>query len=730
VWAHSGSRRTGRWHPLAEHVRSTAELARRFAEPFGAGDLAWALGLVHDAGKASCTWQDRLTEVVDTGRSVGVNHKNLGAELLFPQAQAAALAVLGHHGGLGKVQDLVPLSHGPSDRNALERFFDVVPEARELQTGPVLIPPAWREDVLVAEMGIRMVFSALVDADHLDTGAHFDDLPNPHLADPADMATLIRRFETNRAELLADRRPSPVDDVRAELYKSVVSRAAGRPGVFRLPAPTGSGKTLTAGGFALNHAAAYDKARVIVAVPFVTITEQNAGIYKRLLGEDVVLEHHSNTEVDDDRLRLAAENWDAPFVVTTTVQLFDSLFGRKPARSRKLHRLANSVVVLDEVQALPVPLLVPILNGLRVLSQHFGTTVLLASATQPAFEHLSVWKSLDVCELVDEPVELFSQLRRAQYEWRLNPRPTLAQMADEIAAERQALVVVNTVAHARLLCRLIAELRPETEVRHLSTRMCPVHRRTVLDEITGLLADGKPVVVVSTQLIEAGVDVDFPVVFRALAPAESLQQAAGRANREGRRVKPGRVVVFDAVECPVPSFYRAGVDKTLGFFGPGRADPDDPVVLAEYYRSLYAGLNVDAAGRGVTIQEARRSLDFRAVADGPEIDSGEGQTRDRRLAFRMIDEDPVAVVVTEYGDSERAVALLDQVRSGAGPLREVFRELRAYTVSIPRQVAADPAVRAVCRPVIANDENVWEWVGDYDPMVGIDEGDLGKETVW
>ncbi|WAL63773.1 CRISPR-associated helicase Cas3' [Amycolatopsis cynarae] len=729
MWAHSASRRSGRWHPLADHVRATAELARQFADPFGLGDLAAALGLVHDAGKASCTWQKKLVEVADTGKAVGEDHKSLGAELLFPRVGAAALAVLGHHGGLGRVRDTKRVSRGPSDADVLERFFEVVPEAHKLRQGPQLFPETWLEDTSLADMGIRMVFSALVDADHLDTGAHFDDLPGPRVAAPSAMNELVRRFEANRAAMLDDREPSPVDSIRADLYESVVRRAAGEPGVYRLPAPTGSGKTLTSAAFALRHAAVHGKSRVIVAVPFTTITEQNAGVYRRLLGEDVVLEHHSNTDLDGNRLRLAAENWDSPFIVTTTVQLFDSLFGRMPARSRKLHRLANSVIVLDEVQALPIALLVPILDGLKVLSQHFKTTVLLASATQPAFEHLSVWKSLPVRPLVDDPVTLFDRFRRVRYEWRLSPQPSLEQVADEIVGERQALAVVNTVAHARRLYRLVAEQRAKAEVFHLSTRMCPAHRQEVLGKVKSLLDADQPVVLVSTQLIEAGVDIDFPTVFRALAPAESLQQAAGRANREGKRQERGRVVVFDAADCPVPNFYRAGVAKTMAYFGPERAAPDDTTVLAEYYQALYAGLNVDQAERGATIQESRRKLDFLAVAEGPEKDAVTGQ-RNRKLAFRMIDEDQVTVVVPGYRETARVLELMAQVRAGEGPLRDAFRELRTYSVSIPRVVAEDPAVAALCRPLVAGSRSIWEWVGDYDPQLGIDEGDLGKETVW
>lgn len=727
MWAHSGSWKTGLWHPLPDHVRATASLARMFADPFDAGDLAAALGLMHDAGKVRCAWQDKLKVVAGTGARVGLPHKDLGAALLLDRAGPAALAVLGHHGGLTDMDNLKDLLRTPVDESDVERFFAVVPEARALIAGPPLLPEAWIEDLLLGEMGIRMVFSALVDADHLDTAAHFRELTGPLVAAPADMAELVRRFEHHRATMFADRR-SEVDVIRATLYDEVIGHAPRPTGVYRLPGPTGSGKTITSAGFALHHAAHWGKSRVIVAVPFTTITAQNAMAYRDLLGDDVVLEHHSNMELDGRGLRLGAENWDAPFVVTTTVQLFDSLFGNKPARSRKLHRLANAVVVLDEVQAMPVSLLVPILDGLRLLSRHFGTTVVLASATQPAFEHLSAGKSLDIKELVAKPRVLFDRLRRVRFEWRVDPKPTMAEMAGEIATEPRALAIVNTVAHARTLYRLVAQ-RSGAQVWHLSTRMCPLHRRAVLNKVRELLNDGQPLLVVATQLIEAGVDVDFPAVYRAFAPAEALLQAAGRANREGKLPQLGKVVVFDAADAPVPRFYGAGVGKTRSFFGPHRA-PDDPEALAAYYRSLYTGLNVEAGRRGVAIQDSRRRLDFTAVVRGPLINPGESDHRDSKLAFRMIDEDPVSVVVSSYANTGRVAELLDRVRASTGSLREVFRELRDYTVSIPRTVATDRAVQAMCRPVVDRNTDLWEWFGEYDDMVGIDEGQIGKETVW
>jgi CRISPR-associated endonuclease/helicase Cas3 len=428
VWAHSLND-VGRRHGLVDHLRSTSVLARRFAEPFGAGDLAAVAGLLHDAGKASCVWQEKLLVVEGTDRVVGCDHKTLGARLLIDASRETAMTILGHHGGLTDIEHLRSARGEPvaDEAETLARLLRQVPEARDVIDGPVLVPERWRRDPRLLDMGVRMIFSALVDADHLDTAAHFQGLEVPVVAPPADMAALVRRFEERRRAMLAERRWSPIDDVRAGLYDTAVRAAASPGGVYRLPAPTGAGKTITSAGFALHHAALHHKTRVIVAVPFLTITEQNAEVYRQLLGEQTVLEHHSQAEFDssdgEGKLRLAAENWDAPFVVTTTVQLFDSLFGRKPARSRKLHRLTNAVLVLDEVQALPVSLLVPILDALKFLAEHFGTTVLLTSATQPAFDSLSVWSALSVTDLVDQPVELFQRLRRARYEWWIDPKP-------------------------------------------------------------------------------------------------------------------------------------------------------------------------------------------------------------------------------------------------------------------------------------------------------------------
>ena len=502
------------------------------------------------------------------------------------------------------------------------------------------------EDPLTTDLLMRMVFSALVDADFLDTEAHFRGAVRPRRQLAA--VDLADRYDGQRAAFLANAASSPADGLRQEVYSQAVAAASGPVGLYRFAAPTGSGKTLAAGGFALHHARVHRLRQVVVAVPFISITEQNAEVYRRLLtGRGSHRWCWSTTaavDLDDQAAtgqaegwwrRLASENWDAPFVVTTTVQLFQSLFDHRPSAMRRLHRLAGSVIVLDEVQALPDRLLLPILSALRTLAERFGTTVLLASATQPSYWRLGPFHGLPVTDVIADPVSVHASFRRVRWEWRLNPKPTFDQVAGEAAAEPQVLVVVNTTADSALLHGELDRRRDGCSgpCLHLSTRMAARHRRDVLAEIRDRLAAGQPVAVVSTQLIKAGVDLDFPVVFRAWAPADSLQQAAGRCNRSARLTE-GRVVIFDPAGGghPADSSYKAALHATGTYFGPSRADPDDLASLEKYYSERFARQNLDATGPGARIQQLRARLDFPAVA----------------RAFQMIEEHTVPVAV-EYG---------------------------------------------------------------------------------
>jgi len=734
MWAHSANAE-GTRHALVDHLHGTARLAQQFAEPFGGGDAAFFAGLAHDAGKASCSWQQGLLRAEADRGVVGLDHKTLGVHLAGARQAGLLQRVLhGHHGGLTN-PDVVRCSlRDNDDADGRRRRTDAEAALREpvpelFDPLPVGLPQGFHGP-LEQEFLIRFLFSCLVDADGLDTQAHRLGLASPRVRPPADMSELWDRFQTRRKALLLDRPTSPVDRWRDEVYAASVDASLGPTGLYRLPAPTGSGKTLAAAGFALRHAARYGKSRVIVAVPFITITEQNASQYRQLLdpadasGVRVVLEHHSSVDLDESSprhrwQRLAAENWDAPFVVTTTVQLFESLFGRKPGRMRRVHRLANAVIVLDEVQALPHGLLPPITDGLRILSERFGTTVLLASATQPELWALGPLRDVAVRDVIVDPAPLYRALRRVRYQWWSDPKPTLEQVARRVADQLQALVVVNTIRNARIVFETLrAFAGEEVAVHHLSTAMCAQHRRDVLDQVRRLLAAGRPVLLVSTQLIEAGVDVDFPVVYRALAPADSLQQAAGRANREGKLGPDGgTVVVFDPADGGIPSAYHTQVGVTAEHFGAGTADPDDLGVLARYYQALYRALAIEGrASRGSTIQRNRAQGDFLAVADGPQRDAGRSSERDRSLAFRMIDDDTVPVVVSYQphdpdGELVAVRDLLDQLRSADTPEVDVLRALQPFVTSMRRTTRDRLDVAAWCRPVLGD---LVEWVGGYD----------------
>ena len=643
-----------------------------------------------------------------------------------------ALAIDGHHGGLGSQDQLAGRLRNLSEAD-VERSADAERVVRRLLpelavTGDVAVPSRWFEDRLIAEMGIRLVFSALCDADFLDTAAHFRGEAKPTVAGDGDFRRLLGRFESGRAELVASRPRSPVDGVRREIYEACVRAAAAGPGLFRLQAPTGSGKTIAAGGFALHHAAQYGSGRVIVALPFLTITEQNAAVYRSLLDdgdETVVLEHHSQVDLDETSRwhRLAAENWDAPFVVTTTVRLFEALFGRKPSAMRRVHRLAGAVIVLDEVQALPIRLLVPILDALRTLVSEFGATVLLASATQPDFWRLSPFRDLPATDIVAEPADLAGRLRRVRFRWWPDPQPMLAQVADVAAGRGQAMVVVNTTAAAQAVFDRWREVAPEGVASHLSTRMCPAHRRRVLEGVRARLAAGERVLLVSTQLIEAGVDIDFPVVYRAVAPADSLLQAAGRANREGLLAGLGEVIIFDPADGGQPPSYRTLTGLTRRRFGGGRAELDGHEAMRAYYGDVYGSLNLDHADHvGQRIQRARRRFDFRTVTDGPALAGG--VKRDRRLAFRMIDDDSIATVTPKgAGDDEPAVlSLLEQLRSSPVPDRLTLRRLQPYTTTIHRSALRKPGVLALLCPILGEvgaPGSLAEWIGRYDDDTGI-----------
>ncbi|GFE25756.1 CRISPR-associated endonuclease Cas3'' [Streptomyces nigrescens] len=731
----------GTWHLLVDHAEGTGELARAFASPWGGGELAYRLGRDHDIGKGACAWQAGLIEEAVTGRKAPrPSHKDAGAYAFARAARREPVllpfagVIEGHHTGLSAWKGVRTLlkslmkNSSPVDE-AIRRVAAEMPQILDA-TPPTI--PEWlgQEDPVRVEMLVRMTFSAVVDADRLDAAAHFRPGTRPR-AD-ADMVALWERFEKRRQAAIAERRrergpdgqePSWLDKLREEIYQEALEAAAGAPGIYRLHLPTGAGKTYAGGGFALRHAASHGMRRVVVAVPFISITEQNAAVYRELLdperGPRAVLEHHSAVDVESRSNRwakLAAENWDAPFIVTTTVRLIESLFGNRPSDVRRLHRLANSVIVLDEVQALPDQLLTPILSGLRELVEHYGVTLVLSSATQPELAELNPWRSdLPQRDIVATPAPLFEQLRRVRYEWRTDPDVTLGSIASEASDHRQALVVVNGTKDANRIHAVWQESRDsDPGVLHLSTRMTGAHRRAVIATAKRRLKGGLVTHLVSTSLIEAGVDLDFPRGYRARSLPESEQQAAGRVNREGRHAAEESVmVIFEPADGLQPHviYNRCGIAAAARRFGPTPLkDPDDLDTLRTYYEHRYrmqAGRTAtDPNGAtGETIEALRAKLDFPQVAD----------------RMQMIDNEhsaPVVVIRPQLDQVEKGKArtAIRELRDGI-PTPETYRALQDHTASIPRR-ELDNGIAVGHAAQITGE--LYEWVGPYHSHRGIE----------
>lgn len=707
-WAHSGG------HHLASHLQAVALWAAEFSKHFDslppAQRWAYLAGLWHDLGKYRPGFQQyvRLADNPDAhieGKVGGREKTHSAAGALWalqrleqthgPQGKLAAhvLAYLiaGHHAGLGDWNE------------GLQQRLDHPDSLQELQEALAAHPPA---DVLTPDgfspdlrripggaggfaLWVRMLFSCLVDADFLDTEAHFDVGKPARREGFPTLAQMRKAFDAHMAALPVT--PAPVNTLRADILRQCRAKAALPPGFFSLTVPTGGGKTLSSLAFALEHALAHGKRRIVYAIPYTSIIEQTADVFRNVfkaLGDEVLIEHHSQADAAEKdetaRSRLACENWDAPLVVTTNVQLFESLFAAKTSRCRKLHNLVGSVIVLDEAQQLPPAFLQPVLDVLTLLVKHYGVTVVLCTATQPALNSTTYFdasKNLrgleDVREIIDDPDALFGALKRVQVElppdW-TTPTPW-ADLAVQLSAEDCVLAIVNTRKAARELQRLMPE-----GTLHLSALMCGAHRRDVIAHIKERLRarregrDMRPLRVVSTQLVEAGVDIDFPVVYRALAGLDSIAQAAGRCNREGRLETLGLVVVFVPPEKPPQGHLRKGAEACISTLHGQAHDPLARGLFARYFTEFYHSVDLDQHGivRLLTVQPRDLAVKFRSAAE----------------AFRLIDEADAATVVVRYAAHHAQIESLLGTLAAEGPQRWLMRKLQRYTVTIPQRLAA------------------------------------------
>ncbi|MFO7955475.1 MAG: CRISPR-associated helicase Cas3' [Candidatus Brocadiia bacterium] len=684
LWAHSPNAQ-GRPQPFEEHLDNVAELAARFARKFGAEELGRLAGRWHDLGKKSREWQDSIRPDYRGGDRP--DHRAAGALRAFLQGlPPVAMPIAGHHGGLTDFAAVKGyLQNAREDQQTLRMAQESIAEAADARK------PDFLTDELETEFFIRMLFSALTDADFLDTERHFSEDKTRTRDVDFSLDELFDSLLASQDGLSSD---GPLDAARDAVYRAALDAADAPRGFFSLTVPTGGGKTRTAMAFALKHALRHGLDRVIVVIPYTSIIEQNAAVYRAIFGDDAVVEHHVGLDPDEETTfnKLAAENWDAPIVVTTSVQFFESLHARKPSRCRKLHNIARSVVVLDEVQTLPAGLLGPTLDAMRELVEHYGVSFVLSTATQPAFRRRQGFDGLsDVREIAPDAPGLFRDFKRVTYQLPsgVDETRTWREVADEMAAHPQALCVVNTKKDALRLFRLL----PEEGRYHLSTNMCPAHRSEQLDVITSRLVGGNNCRVVSTQLIEAGVDIDFPVVFRAFGPLDSIVQSAGRCNREGRR-ESGRVVVFRPADGGMPpGAYRRAASVTETMARDLRPDRlHDPELYEEYFRRLYVVSDLDEKD----VIEKRRALRFQQTAD----------------AYRLIPDHTTPVLV-DWGEGGELMA---EVAEAERLDRTMFRRVQRFAVALYPHALARARQAGLCHEVR---DGLFAWDGCYSAESGL-----------
>lgn len=696
------------WEPLATHLDEVAITAARFAEAFGGSQWGEIVGRCHDLGKASEEFQAYLrrsspVDAADAGVEDGpkgrVDHSTYGARYVGrsvpgPTGQLMAYCVAGHHAGLPDESSDDEAKQG----GTLRRRLDVsvrIPHVND----PRLQLTCPRLPILVREAAAfqlafftRMLFSCLVDADRTCT----EEFCGPTLAAERQKAraslqqlqSRLNRFLEFKSE---NARRTPVNQQRREVLAHCRTASSLSPGFFSLNVPTGGGKTLSSLAFALDHAMTNGLRRVVFAIPFTGIIEQAADAYREALGPemDAVVEHHTNIRPEHDTRanQFATENWDAPVVVTTNVQLFESLFAAATTPARKLHRLAKSVIILDEAQTIPVHLLEPTLAALRELVLNYSCSVVLCTATQPALEKRDSFPMgiEAVRDIIPEPKELFDALKRVEVR-------SVGKLSDEelvprLLKEERVLCIVNTRKHAaRLYERIEQECGPGA-CFHLSTYMCGQHRRDVLKLIRRTLGSG-PCRVISTQVVEAGVDLDFPVVYRAAAGFDSIAQAAGRCNREGR-LAIGYTYVFDAEELPPPGLQRDAAQKAYELRD-RFDDPISPEAIEAYFEQYY------------WFQQDR--WDVRKIMSMMSLDRNRGravfQFRQIEAAYRVIEDQQVPILIPYDGKSDEFRLQLLSGRVDFIPQRQ----LQPYLVSMPQKEVRAMESRGIVK---VHDSGVW-----------------------
>lgn len=689
------------WQALSEHLKAVATMAAAFAEPFGASDWARYVGMLHDLGKYHPEWQSYLRRQVlpeaHLESSKRPRHSGVGAIAALERfkhhrpARILAYCIAGHHSGLTDWHpDLEHRLTIEEREQVLYRTVCGLPQAQQFLScpAPQSKPSPWQKSPEQLHLWVRMLFSCLVDSDALDSERFVQPDVAAQRGCYPSLTELQSRYRAFIERLEGSVQPTPLNELRRQVRLQCIENAAHPPGFFSLVVPTGGGKTLASIGFALEHAVRHGLRRVIVAIPYTSIIEQTAAVLRygtdtpspsmQLFGNEAIVEHHSNLDPEEETLRsrLAAENWDAPIIVTTTVQLFESLFGCRPSQLRKLHNIAQSVIILDEAQLLPPEHLRPLLSVLQGLVDYFGCTVLLMTATLPVLEGTigsppAVLQGIrGVRAIIENPSELAQKLDRVELvvDRARGDRLTWEELARELGGYEQVLCIVNS----RKDCRDLHRLMPEGTF-HLSSLQCGQERSWIIQQVKERLRRGEPVRLVSTQLIEAGVDIDFPVVYRAIAGLDSIAQAAGRCNREQRLQGKGKVVVFNPPTHVPAGVLRKAADATAELLRTRGELRLDPEFYVDYFNAYYRRINTfDAANFQERLVNGAEdfSFAFRSFAD----------------EFRIVDERVHESVVVWYTDPVTGFdsrTLIEEIRCGRDTYK-TWRMLQRYVVTLYR----------------------------------------------
>lgn len=663
----------GEWHIQTneEHCEGVAGFASEFAAEFYMAEWGRMMGLLHDRGKESNGFQAyiRRNSGYDpmASSSSRKEHSYVGAILAHRHAYDTfywlSNAIAGHHGGLYNIDELEL------------KIKEEIPEEVSQNLPDIKLPlPKFKFTPDDASHISRMLFSCLVDADWLDTERFFDPDKSTVRGEFSTLEELDQKLRSYLCKL-KELPSSPLNDLRNEIQAKCEEAACLEPGFFELTVPTGGGKTIASVIWALRHAITFNKKRIIIAIPFTSIIVQTAAKLKEIFGEGNVVEHHSamNESAADERSMLACENWDAPIVVTTNVQLFESMFSNRRSACRKLHSLVNSVVILDEVQSLPLSFLQPIVNGMNTYAELFRTSFLFCTASQPIldgerkgcgeqpFKGISREK---IRPIISDDMQLHDRLRRVKINID-SITHSYQSLAECLKKHKRVLCIVSSRKHA---LELYNELTKDSTITtiHLSRSMCSAHILEKITEIKNTLADPeKGIRVVSTQLIEAGVDIDFPVVYRQLAGLDSITQAAGRCNREGR-AKEGNTVVFSFKEDRQASFLRFATDTMKDLISTyPNADWLSPDMMRLYYEKLYYRTPCfDSNGIGKLLVDPRNC-----------------QFEEASKKFHLIDEAGTKVIVNFRGSEEFIQELLEK-----GPSRKLSRQLGRFSVTVPKKL--------------------------------------------